>query len=187
MYFAILAKSLIHNHIFIHNLIIIYLYISMYIYIYIHILYCWCWVIWCASPKAPCRHLSLCSWPWSSKRSASPRRRGCQCQWFVWAWPCVVLRPDPVVDVRTGWSYVWQFFWFKKRQPRDLMILMLCQVRFIHSFATTSLPWTGVEFQCSGGFLRDRGNGTPCSEVLDSREAEQPCHVLWLRVCRESR
>ena len=34
MYFAILAKSLIHNHIFIHNLIIIYLYISMYIYIY---------------------------------------------------------------------------------------------------------------------------------------------------------
>ena len=33
--FAILAKSLIHNHIFIHNLIIIYLYISMYIYIYI--------------------------------------------------------------------------------------------------------------------------------------------------------
>ena len=31
MYFAILAESLIHNHIFIHNLIIIYFYISIYI------------------------------------------------------------------------------------------------------------------------------------------------------------
>ena len=56
------------------------------------------------------------------------------------------------------------------KRPDDPDV-MPSEMYSIYSFCGY-LVATGVEFQCSGGFLCDRGNGPPCSEVLDSREAE---------------